>query len=217
MDSPTLGDLFLEEDCLRQLERISWEWRNADKLAEYGLRPASTVLFYGPSGSGKTTAARALASAIGAEFVEGCPPGDRRGGPYIYHLDSNLLAYAQDAHKETKDKKNVLLIVEAMWPIGAVEFDDLIHFPEPSEKQKIRFFASRLRGVKKGKGMLRAVVEVGGKLSMDRAKHVAIRAIKLMIADGRDALSGDHIRAAAKPDIEAFNPGVSGAYTFRKP
>lgn len=59
-----LESLILAPATRESLDRVVGEWRKADLLKAFGLRPVTKLLFHGPPGCGKTVAAEALARAL---------------------------------------------------------------------------------------------------------------------------------------------------------
>lgn len=64
--NPRFGydEVVLSDETLSRVKKVGDEHRRANVLAEYGLRPASKVLFYGVPGCGKTLTAHVLAGAL---------------------------------------------------------------------------------------------------------------------------------------------------------
>lgn len=60
----TLDDLVLPERLRSLLQRVVYEQRSADRLAEHGLRPRRKLLLVGAPGCGKTMTAQALANDL---------------------------------------------------------------------------------------------------------------------------------------------------------
>jgi SpoVK/Ycf46/Vps4 family AAA+-type ATPase len=65
----TLADLVLTDHVRSTLHEVLLEQSRREVLGAYGLRPVARLLFCGPPGCGKTSAAEALATELGIEFV----------------------------------------------------------------------------------------------------------------------------------------------------
>ena len=67
LDSPKnySGPLIVDENLQLSLDRVLQEFAHRRKLASYGYRPKTKLLFWGPPGCGKTRAAHSLALSLG--------------------------------------------------------------------------------------------------------------------------------------------------------
>ncbi len=60
----TFDDLIVEENIKNQLLLIIEEWKKAEILYTYGLKPVQKILFFGPPGTGKTLTAKVISSVL---------------------------------------------------------------------------------------------------------------------------------------------------------
>jgi len=59
-----LSDMVLDSELEQRIERVIYEYRQADKLHSYGLLPRRKLLLVGPSGCGKSMSAATLAGEL---------------------------------------------------------------------------------------------------------------------------------------------------------
>ncbi|WP_102794605.1 AAA family ATPase [Bowmanella denitrificans] len=65
-----LGDMVLNSDLAKQLERIVREQRHAAEILSHGLSPRRKLLLVGPPGTGKTMTASVLAGELGLPLFQ---------------------------------------------------------------------------------------------------------------------------------------------------
>lgn len=65
-----LGDMVLNSELSRQLERIILEQRHAAEILSHGLSPRRKLLLVGPPGTGKTMTASVLAGELGLPLFQ---------------------------------------------------------------------------------------------------------------------------------------------------
>lgn len=59
-----LSDMVLDSDLKQRLERVVYEYRQADRLYSHGLSPRRKLLLVGPSGCGKSMTAATIAGEL---------------------------------------------------------------------------------------------------------------------------------------------------------
>lgn len=99
--------LVLPADTKSQLERVVSEHTNRVKLAKYGLRPKTKLLFWGPPGCGKTLCAHWLASQLNL------PLGTVRLSTLITSFLGETASHIQRVFETAQATPMVLLIDEA--------------------------------------------------------------------------------------------------------
>lgn len=64
-----LSDIFLKDECRKEIEQLIKEHKYIEELRKYALPVNNKVLLHGSSGCGKTTSAKAIANAIGRPII----------------------------------------------------------------------------------------------------------------------------------------------------
>lgn len=65
-----LGDMVLEAELERQIQRVIREQRHASQILQHGLSPRRKLLLMGPPGTGKTLTASVLAGELGIPLFQ---------------------------------------------------------------------------------------------------------------------------------------------------
>lgn len=64
-----LSDIFLKNECRKEIEQLIKEHKYIEELRKYDLPVNNKVLLHGSSGCGKTTSAKAIANALGRPII----------------------------------------------------------------------------------------------------------------------------------------------------
>ncbi|MHA1357361.1 MAG: AAA family ATPase [Candidatus Helarchaeota archaeon] len=102
------NDVILTDDTKEKLENVVEEFRSAEILYSYGLKPKQKILFCGPPGTGKTLSSKVVCSELGYPLV------------YI-RFDSIISSYL--GQTATNLRKIFTFIEHGEWVVLFDEFD----------------------------------------------------------------------------------------------